>query len=258
MISEPVRIRVKGQWACFTRPEFKVERVGYPVIMPSAARGILEAILMKPIEKPETSKRDDKTGFRWRVLRLGIVKEGVSVPILRNELKTDKIAYSGKAALPINISDGENSRTQRHSLILKDVEYLIDAVIEVPPQVQKFSRQFLIAKYHQMFLRRAERGQCFHRPYFGCREFSCDFELALEAEPTNLNKDFGRMLRDFNFEPIWKHWPSGEARPAKWETDNKKPISPTPHSFRARAEQGWITVARIVDNSGKPEVEEVC
>jgi CRISPR-associated protein Cas5d len=257
MISEPVRIRVNGPWACFTRPEFKVERVSYPVITPSAARGVLEAILMKPIEKPEADKREDKTGFRWRVLRLGIVKEGILVPLLRNELKTDKIAYSGKASLPVNISDGESSRTQRHSLVLKDVEYLIEAVIEVPPQVQKFSREFLIAKYHKMFLRRAEKGQCYHRPYLGCREFSCDFELAPEAEPPVLNKDFGRMLRDFDFDPMWGHWRIGEPRPTKWELDKER-ISPIPRSFRAKAENGWIRVARIVSNDGKPDVEELC
>lgn len=251
MISEPVRIRVKGPWACFTRPEFKVERVSYPVITPSAARGVLEAILMKPIEKPETDKRGDKTGFRWRVLRLGIVKEGMLVPLLRNELKTDKIAYSGKASLPVNISDGENSRTQRHSLVLKDVEYLIEAVIEVPPQVQKFSRQFLIAKYHKMFLRRAEKGQCFHRPYLGCREFSCDFELASEAEPPDLNKDFGRMLRDFDFDPIWNSWKENAPRPRQWPLLQR-------NGFHAKAENGWIRVARIVSNDGKPEVEELC
>ena len=86
MISEPLRIRVWGPWACFTRPEFHVERVSYPVMTPSAARGVLEAILMKPIEKPETSKRDRKIGFRWCVRRIGIVKKGFLVPILRNEL----------------------------------------------------------------------------------------------------------------------------------------------------------------------------
>lgn len=251
MISKPVRIRVKSPWACFTRPEFKVERVSYPVITPSAARGVLEAILMKPIEKPEASKRDDKTGFCWRVLRLGIVKEGVLVPILRNELKTDKIAYSGKASLPTDISDGKNSRTQRHSLILKDVEYLIEAVIEVPPIVQKFSRQFLIAKYHQMFLRRAEKGQCFHHPYLGCREFSCDFELAPDAEPPDLNKDFGRMLRDFDFEPMWDTWKENTPRPQQWPLLQR-------NSFHAKAEKGWITIAKINDNDGKPEVEEIC
>ena len=251
MISEPVRIRVKGPWACFTRPEFKVERVSYPVITPSAARGILEAILMKPIEKPEADKRGNKTGFRWCVLRIGIIKEGILVPILRNELKTDKIAYSGRASLPVDISNAETTHTQRHSLILKDVEYLIEAVIEVPPYAQKFSREFLIAKYHQMFLRRAGSGQCFHRPYLGCREFSCDFELAPHVEPPNLKKDYGRMLRDIEFSQLWDEWKDGAPPPEQWPLLRR-------NSFHAKAENGWIAVARVIGNNGKPEVEEVC
>ena len=82
MLSEPICLRVKGPFACFTRPEFHVERVSYPVITPSAARGILEAILMKPVEKPEDAKRGNKIGFRWRITRLGIVRKGVLVSIL--------------------------------------------------------------------------------------------------------------------------------------------------------------------------------
>ena len=124
MISEPLRIRVWGEWACFTRPEFHVERVSYPIITPAAARGILEAILMKPIEKPEADKRDRKIGFLWHILRIGVIKEGTLSPILRNELKYTKHNYSGH-----DIS--EDGHTQRHSLILHDVEYLIEAVIEV-------------------------------------------------------------------------------------------------------------------------------
>ncbi len=86
MLSDPICLRVQGPFACFTRPEFHVERVSYPVITPSAARGILEAILMKPIEKAEAAKRAKKIGFRWRILRLGIVREGILTSILRNEL----------------------------------------------------------------------------------------------------------------------------------------------------------------------------
>src|SRR6266436_1096562 len=90
VISESLRIRVRGPWACFTRPEFHVERVSYPIMTPSAARGVLEAILMKPIEKPEASKRDRKIGFCWHVLRIGVVKKGTLTSILRNELGYEK------------------------------------------------------------------------------------------------------------------------------------------------------------------------
>jgi CRISPR-associated protein Cas5d len=85
MRSAPVCLRVAGNFACFTRPEFHVERVSYPVITPSAARGIFEAILMKPIEKPEADKRHNKIGFRWVITRIGIVKKGTFFSIHRGQ-----------------------------------------------------------------------------------------------------------------------------------------------------------------------------
>jgi CRISPR-associated protein Cas5d len=228
MISEPLRIRVRGPWACFTRPEFHVERVSYPVMTPSAARGVLEAILMKPIEKPEASKRDRKIGFRWRVLRIGVVKKGCFVSILRNELGYERHTFQGY--------DIMEERTQRHSLILKDVEYLIEAAIEVPDPVRHLGEPFLIAKYQQMFERRVKAGQCFHRPYFGCREFPCDFEWAAEAKPTPMTEPFGMMFRDFDFDPVWDFWPSNWSRPTSWQK-NGRPVTPQPKAgFFAKTE----------------------
>lgn len=204
MLSDPVCLHVKGPFACFTRPEFHVERVSYPVITPSAARGILEAILMKPIEKPEAAKRANKIGFRWRILRLGIVHKGVLVSILRNELGYGSHpAYNNDAATGFDINetkaDGKpKNRQQRHSLILSGgtdehgnrvmLEYLIEAVIEVIGTGHRKSRnsagrrpseEFLARnKYHQMFLRRAAAGQCYYQPFLGCREFSvAEWEL---------------------------------------------------------------------------------
>lgn len=238
MISEPLRIRAWGPWACFTRPEFHVERVSYPVITPSAARGVLEAILMKPIEKPEPNKRDRKIGFRWHVLRLGIVREGSLFSILRNELGYEKHAYGGYEIL--------EKRTQRHSLVLKDVEYLIEAVIEVPECVRRLSGEFLIAKYQKMFERRARDGQCYHRPYLGSREFPCNFELAPDAEPSRdvLQKNYGIMFWDFDFDPLWNAWPAGANRPTAYDSETPK-AALVPQTFHAVAEMGWITVARI-------------
>ena len=142
MRSEPICLRVKGPFACFTRPEFHVERVSYPVITPSAARGILEAILMKPVEKPEEAKRHNKVGFRWVITRLGVINKGTTLSILRNELRypahqkpEDAIGYDINA---------DRMRAQRHSLILSGgtdghgnrqmLDYLIEAVIEVRPE----------------------------------------------------------------------------------------------------------------------------
>lgn len=238
MISQPMTIRVWGPWACFTRPEFHVERVSYPVITPSAARGVLEAILMKPIEKPEADRRDRKIGFRWHILRIGIIKPGHMVSILRNELKCEKQGYAGFEIL--------EERTQRHSLILKNVDYLIQAAIEVPGPVKRIGDEFLVAKYQKMFERRIAAGQCHHRPYLGCREFPCYFENGADIKPADINQDFGSMFRDFDFSPIWNHWQSGP-RPAKWSDANGRQISPSPlPTFHARAESGWITVAKVV------------
>jgi len=249
MISVPLRIRVRGPWACFTRAEFHVERVSYPVLTPSAARGVLEAILMKPIEKPESGKRDRKIGFRWRVLRIGIVKKGILVPILRNELGYEKHSFRGFDIL--------DERTQRHSLILRDVEYLIEAAIEVPEPVRRLGEPFLIAKYQGMFVRRAQAGQCFHRPYLGCREFPCEFEWAPDAEPTALDEHFGMMFRDFDFDPIWDLWPSGTLRPERWEKGGHA-VTPVPKAgFVARAEKGWIKVAEIRERDKTKEVVDL-
>jgi len=255
MISDPVRIRVKGQWACFTRPEFHVERVSYPVITPSAARGILEAILMKPIEKPQSDKRDDKSGFIWRILRIGIVKKGVPFSILRNELKTSKIAFSGKAGQPVNISDTKDSHTQRHSLLLKDVEYLIEAIIEVPEEYIKSNGVISVVKYRKIFERRVKSGRCFHRPYLGCREYPCEFEWDENAQvDQSVNDDFGNMFHDFDFSPVWNHWGNKKERPDKWNV-NGKTIHPVAKSFYAKADTGWITVSKIISDNGRKQVE---
>lgn len=253
MISDPVCIRVKGQWACFTRPEFHVERVSYPVITPSAARGILESILMKPIEKPQSDKRDDKSGFIWRILRIGIVEKGTPFSILRNELKTSKIAFSGKASQPVNVSDTEESHTQRHSLILKDVEYLIEAAIEVPEEYIRNNSVISVVKYRKIFERRVKSGRCFHRPYLGCREYPCEFEWVENAEPTKISESFGQVFKDFNYVPMWDLWRTGDQRPSNWENAKigRK-------SFLAEVKDGWINIAKIEAMNGKRKVVELC
>ncbi len=271
MISEPICLRVKGPFACFTRPEFHVERVSYPVITPSAARGILEAILMKPVEKPEDAKRGNKIGFRWRITRLGIVRKGVLVSILRNELGYDAHpAYRNADGFDINDTDSKGKpkyRQQRHSLILSGgsdasgnrqmLEYLIEARIEVEddlgPKGQRghsprLNAIQMRAKYHQMFLRRAAAGQCYYQPFFGCREFSVA-EWELESSPPEKiakappEEDFGIVFRDFDFAPMWQHWgdASGKRRPADgWSVPGNRPVALRP--LPARAEWGWIRV----------------
>jgi CRISPR-associated protein Cas5d len=253
MTSEPVCLRVKGPFACFTRPEFHVERVSYPVITPSAARGILEAILMKPVEKPEAHKRHNKVGFHWVITRLGVVSKGTMFSILRNEL-----GYATHQK-PENATgydiNADRIRAQRHSLILREVEYYIEAVIEVPPETRlrgerqvRPSAAFLArTKYHRMFLRRARAGQCFYQPFFGCREFSvAEWEL-VESPPDMIvnqpaKEDFGMIFRDFEFKPMWNHWGHSKDQPRPDNGWNQPDQRPQPTHFHAQAVKGWINV----------------
>lgn len=259
--SAPVCLRVQGPFACFTRPEFHVERVSYPIITPSAARGIFEAILMKPIEKPESGKRHNKVGFRWVITRIGIIRKGTMFSILRNELgygthqkpenaKGYDINEAGKDGRLIN-------RAQRHSLILKDVEYYIEAVIEVPPETRQRdgrqirpSAEFLARnKYHQMFLRRAKVGQCFYQPFFGCREFSVSKWELEENPPAAIldqpaEEDFGMVFHDFDFTNMWNHWGHGKDQPRPNKGWDKPGHRPMPTHFYAKAIKGWITVKK--------------
>jgi len=251
MTSNPICLRVKGPFACFTRPEFHVERVSYPVITPSAARGILEAILMKPIEKPEAGKRHNKIGFRWVVTRLGIVRKGTMFSILRNEL--GYATHQDPANATGYDINGERIRAQRHSLILRDVEYLIEAVIEVPPERRQRdgrqirpSAEFLARnKYHQMFLRRACAGQCYYQPFLGCREFSVtewSLEPSCPEKASDISESFGMIFHDFDFDQMWNHWGHAKDQPRPgdgWDQPGQRPV---PKHFHAVAGNGWITV----------------
>lgn len=183
-------LEVWGDYACFTRPELKVERVSYDVITPSAARAIFEAIFWKP-------------AIRWKVTRIEVRKPIKWFSIKRNEV--------GKTMSPK--SDGitiEDERQQRSSLLLKDVRYRIYAELEfIPPrerpqeQRKDQSGDENPGKYNAMFERRAAKGQCFNQPYLGCREYSCAFEYIahpVKGEGTiDETRDLGIMLYDMDF-----------------------------------------------------------
>jgi CRISPR-associated protein Cas5d len=188
-ISEPLCIRVWGERACFTRPEMKVERVSYDVMTPSAARGVLEAILWKP-------------QMRWIIERIHVLRPIRKVSVRRNEVghkaSIDNLvaAMAGRSArLGFDIED---ARQQRAAVILRDVDYLIHALIELTDQAGPDDP---VAKYVQMFRRRAVAGQCFHRPYLGTREFAAEFALAEDDPPQPIadNRDLGWMLYDIDY-----------------------------------------------------------
>lgn len=183
-------LRVWGDYACFTRPEMKVERVSYDVITPSAARAIFEAIHWKP-------------AIRWVIDEINVIKPIKFQTILRNEVKCviseAKIRRSIKNRDEAIYIDTNEERTQRNSMVLRDVEYVIKAHFEMTKYAGDSDDE---KKHYNIFLRRASRGECFTQPYFGCREFSCNFELLGDGEvPANINetKDLGWMLYDIDF-----------------------------------------------------------
>jgi CRISPR-associated protein Cas5d len=188
-ISEPLCIRVWGERACFTRPEMKVERVSYDVMTPSAARGVLEAILWKP-------------QMRWIVERIEVLKPIRKASVRRNEVgqnaSVDNLfaVMAGRSArLGIDI---EGARQQRAAVILRDVDYLVYARIGLTERAGPDDR---IEKYVEMFRRRADAGQCFHRPYLGTREFAAEFALVEREPPVPIadRRDLGWMLYDIDY-----------------------------------------------------------
>jgi CRISPR-associated protein Cas5d len=185
-MSYGVRLRIWGEYACFTRPEMKVERVSYDVMTPSAARGILEAIYWKP-------------AIRWVVDKIHVLKPVRFENIRRNEL-SNKVSINkrtmneGSKAIQQFIED---DRQQRASMVLRDVDYIIEAHFEFTSREDNNE-----GKHLDIFSRRAANGQCFHRPYFGCREFPVHFELCDQLPKSELagEKDLGFMLHDIDFE----------------------------------------------------------
>ncbi|MCD5408262.1 type I-C CRISPR-associated protein Cas5c [Candidatus Bipolaricaulota bacterium] len=213
--SGKIAVKVWGDYACFSRPEFKVERVSYPVITPSAARGILEAIFWKP-------------ELRYEIREIGILKMGTTVNILRNELS------NRQGGRPIFIED---QRQQRTSLVLKDVEYLIRAEMVLRPHATD-----PIYKYLDQFRRRVERGQCYMTPYLGTREFAALFAPPADDDvPELLDLDLGLMLFDIAFVPDEER---AELEFIRHGPDGPKRVKGYAQAlfFRARVEKGWLHV----------------
>lgn len=210
---KPYCLEVSGDFACFTRPEMKVERVSYDVMTPSAARAVFEAIFWKP-------------AVRWRVRRIEVLKPIRWINLRRNEVgavmsvrNVQTAMKGGDGVLALNIED---ERQQRAGLFLRDVAYRIHADLDIladrldqsPPK-----------KFHDMFKRRAEAGQCVNQPYLGCREFTARVRYvpdhAAESPPIAETRDLGWMLHDLDFAKL----------------DN-----PQPRFFRAQLTNGKIEV----------------
>lgn len=194
-----ITLRVWGDFACFTRPEMKVERVSYPVMTPSAARGILEAIFWEP-------------QMFYLLDSIRIVKRGRWVSFRRNEVIKVISLDSAKTWMhepektsPILAGGGADDGTQRNMLALQDVEYLITAEVRTTPLANR--PEDTLQKYLGEIERRARQGKCFHRPGLGMREFAADFEWEDDAEAglqrrqkalgaAPIHEDVGLMLYD--------------------------------------------------------------
>ncbi|MEP6966309.1 MAG: type I-C CRISPR-associated protein Cas5c [Polaromonas sp.] len=184
-------LEVAGPFACFTRPEMKVERVSYDVMTPSAARSIFEAILWKP-------------AIRWRVHRIEVLKPLRWINLRRNEVSAvvstrnvQQAMAAGSGTLGLYIED---ERQQRAGYFLREVAYRIHADLSLAPGrgVEP------LTKYTEMFARRASKGQCVNQPYLGCREFAADFRLVDSAAPSFVapiaeTRELGWMLHDLDF-----------------------------------------------------------
>ena len=172
---------VRGDFACFTRPEMKVERVSYDVITPSSVRAIFESILWKPAMRWEPERVEVLAPIRW-------------VSVRRNEVGS-KMSVGGSGLLYV-----EDDRQQRAGLFLRDVRYRLHARMELTAEA---TREDSLVKFTEMFTRRAGKGQCINQPYLGCREFACEFELcedgAVGPKPIAESRRLGWMLYDMDF-----------------------------------------------------------
>jgi len=219
-------IEVWGDYACFTRPEMKVERVSYDVITPSAARAVFEAIFWKP-------------AIQWKVKKIEVLNPIRWISVRRNEVGKLMSPQSKQIFI-------EEDRQQRAGLFLRDVAYRLYAemefinpknrkINETPYELKDQEEETILSsnenpgKYNAMFERRAKKGQCFNQPYLGCREFSCNFRLIENSEAESKRtieetRDLGFMLYDMDF------------------TDEK---DPKPMFFRVQINHGVIEVPPI-------------
>ncbi len=262
-----ISLRVWGDYACFTRPEMKVERVSYPVMTPSAARGMLEAVFWVPqihyvIDTIHVIKRGCWFSFRrnevTKVIQLGDVKTWMVAPEKFKPIQADD---SGSKLLPKR----ESTRAQRNMLARCDVEYLITAEVRLTG-IGKDSPHGL-TKYLEEIKRRARSGKCFHRPSFGVREFAADFEyeadpqaaLARRAQELGTDvqaysEDLGLMLYDVfaledraaGFQWMPEQFELTEARPVRGRARQTAPrfagvqAQPQAFFFHAAVKQGVL------------------
>ena len=212
-------LEVAGPYACFTRPEMKVERVSYDVITPSATRAVFESILWKP-------------AIRWRVTQIEVLRPIRFINLRRNEVSAvvstrnvQQAMHAGSGNLALYIED---ERQQRAGYFLRDVAYRLHAELSLAPGCTE-----PLIKYTEMFTRRARKGQCVNQPYLGCREFAAQFRLVEDGEelPPALpeTRTLGWMLHDLDF---------------------SNPADPQPRFFDAKMNDGVVDVPPFEEARG--------
>jgi len=241
-MSYGIKLHISGDFACFTRPEMKVERVSYDVITPSAARGILEAIYWKP-------------QIRWVVDCIHVLKPIRFTNIRRNEVGAKASSPTAAAmrgeTVPLLglMADDQKTRQQRASTLLRDVAYVIEAHFEVLDRRFEKNGPELPAKdcegkHLDMFNRRARSGQCFQQPCLGNREFPARFTLIEENDslpqselpPEQLNKELGWMLHDIAYLPADKNAKDS------FLTGQGKRVRAEPRFFNAKLNNGSVEI----------------
>jgi CRISPR-associated protein Cas5d len=241
-MSYGIKLHISGEFACFTRPEMKVERVSYDVITPSAARGILEAIYWKP-------------QIRWVIDRIHVLAPIRFTNIRRNEVgvkagSPSAAAMKGESVPTLGIlADDPKNRQQRASTLLRDVSYLIEAHFEIlDRRFEKNGPALPLkdceGKHLDMFNRRARNGQCFHQPCLGCREFPARFTLIEDNAslpesrllPEQKNRPLGWMLHDIDY------LPADKKAEDSFLTGRGKRVRAEPRFFNAELKDGIVEV----------------
>jgi len=237
-----IKLHITGEFACFTRPEMKVERVSYDVITPSAARGILEAIYWKP-------------QIRWIIDCIHVLNPIRFTNIRRNEVGVraatpSRAAMKGETvSLPGILADDSKVRQQRAATLLRDVAYIIEAHFEIldyrfEKGGPELSENDCAGKHLDVFNRRARNGQCFHQPCLGAREFPARFALLEEDDPLphhslppeQANRELGWMLHEIEYLPATKKDKDA------FKTSCGKLVRAEPRFFNARLKDGVLDV----------------
>lgn len=209
-----IRLEVWGKYALFSRPELKVERVSYDVPTPSAARGLVESIYFHP-------------GLKWNIRKIYVLNPIKFTNIRRNEVKGKILASDARSAIMGSKSDlyiaASQQIVQRAAMVLQDVHYVIEAEFEMTDRAAPGDNP---GKFQDIITRRMAKGQCFHTPYFGCREFPANFRPWVGGSVPTIpaTKDLGIMLYDFDY---------------------SDPANITPLYFHAKLENGVLNATDV-------------